>query len=85
MIYSICLFLYWLKLFEHSKYITIYKIGYLWNIDSFSNFKTLKICYFSKLKNFRSSIILKILKIEKFLEFSVGSFSDFSNFNFLEF
>ena len=37
------------KLLEHSKYVIIYKIENLWNFNSFPNFKTSEICYFSKL------------------------------------
>ena len=74
-------FLYLFKLFELSKYMIIYKIGNLWNFDSFPNCKILKSCYFSKLYNFRnlghfwnfpnSTIfgIVQIGKLTRFLEF----------------
>ena len=41
----------------------IYKIANSWNFDSFTNCSILKICYCSKLKNFRN---LMFFEIEKF-------------------
>ena len=54
------------KLFEHSKYMIIYKIGNLWNLDSFPNWKISKICYFSKTNNFKNLMIFEIGKCLKF-------------------
>ena len=48
----------------------IYKIGNLWNFDSLTNCKMLKICYFSELNNFRNLMIFESGKFGKFLEFS---------------
>ena len=49
---SILLFLYlFILLFERLKYMMVHKNGNLLNSDSFPNSKTLKIFYFSKLKN----------------------------------
>ena len=57
------------KLFEHSKYMIIYKIVNSWNFDSFPNWSILKICYCSKLNNFRNLMFVVIAKFWKFLEF----------------
>ena len=67
-----CLFVYLFWLFEYSKYRIIYKIGNLWNRDSFPNCKILKIfeifeidkfCYFPNCK------FLEFPKINKFRDF----------------
>ena len=62
--------LYLLKLFEHSKYMIIYKIGDLRNFNSFPNCKTLKILHLLKLKNFRNLMIYETVKFGKFFEIS---------------
>ena len=72
----------------------VYKIANLWNFDSFPNFKTLNICYCSKLNDFRNLMILKIIKFGKFSEFSgyeifgilqIEDFWNFANCKFFEF
>ena len=47
------------ELFEHSKYMIIYKLGNLWNFKSFRN---CKILYFFKLNNFINLMIFEIGK-----------------------
>ena len=47
-----------------------YKIKNLWDFDSCPNFKIWKICYFSKLNNFRNLMIVEIIRFGKFLGFS---------------
>ena len=54
------------KLLEHSKYMIIYGIENFWNFDSFTNCEILKICWFSKLNNFRNLIILWTCQSRKF-------------------
>ena len=56
------LFLYLFKLFEHPKYIIIYNIVNLGNFNNFSNCSILKICYCSKLNNFRNLFFFFKLK-----------------------
>ena len=71
-------FFFMFELFEHSKYMIIYKIGNLWNFDRFPNCKILKICYFSKLYNLRNWIILEIVQFGKLQEiFEFGNFRNF--------
>ena len=54
------------KLFEDSNYMIIHKIGNFWNFDNIPNSKDLKICYFSKMYNFRNLMIFEIVKFGKF-------------------
>ena len=65
------LFLYLFKLFEHSKYMIIYKSENLSNVDSLPNFKFLK---FHKLQVFWFS---------NFRIFQIGHFWHFPNSQFL--
>ena len=69
-----------------TQYMLVYKIGNLWNFDSFRNLKILKICYFSQLNKFRNLTVLKIVRFGKFLEFcKFEIFRIFQIRNFLNF
>ena len=57
------------KLFEHSKYMIMYKIFNSWNFYSFSNCSILKVCYCSKLNNFRNLMFFEMEKFGKFVIF----------------
>ena len=84
------------KIFKHSKYMIIYKIVNSWKFDSFPNCSILKICYCSKLKNFRNLMFFEIEKFWNFariLEFSqlkifwilqIEHFWNFSKWKFLK-
>ena len=50
-------FLHFFKLFEHSKYMIKYEIGFLKKFHSFPDYQIVKICKFAKSKNFRISIL----------------------------
>ena len=89
------LFLCLCELFGDSKYMIAYKIENLWDLDSFPDWKTFKIWYFSKLNNFRNLMIFEIVKFGKLFEFSkleifgiilqIRHFWDFANCKFFYF
>ena len=61
----------------------IYQVLNFRNFDSFPNCQSLKICGFSKLNNFRNSIIFGICQSWKFDDYrnvKFGKFSEFYNF-----
>ena len=80
------------ELFEHSKYMIIYKIVNSWNFGSSPSCSILKICYCSKSNNFRNLIFSRnwniwktfgILKIWRFWNFPSRQFSkETSKLNF---
>ena len=64
----------------------IYKIVNSWNFDSFPNCGILKICYRSKLNNFRNFIFFSNCKILKFFRIlEIANFSNFLHCKLLEF
>ena len=85
---------YLFKLFEHSKYMIIYKIKNSWNVNSFPNCSIFKICYFSKLNILKYLMFFEIGIFGKFLEFytlqifelfKIHNFSKFQTANFWNF
>ena len=74
------------KLFEHPKFMIIYKIENSCNFYSFSNCSISKICYCLKLNNFRNWMFFYNWKIwEFFYILENANFSNLPHCKFLEF
>ena len=66
------------KLFEHLKYMLIYKIVNSWNFDGFPNCSILKKFYCSQLNNFRNYKFFEFAKLQILLIFEIDFLFEFA-------